>query len=96
MKHKRIKLQKKKEEHLNEKDAIVNFRKHLIHEALLTESELVDMEKAVDEAVQKSIEFSENSPYPEDEELLMKWRTKTRKRFTINAKTTKTLTTFLG
>lgn len=64
------KTSEEKEEHLNEKDAIVNFRKHLIHEALLTESELVDMEKAVDEAVQKSIEFSENSPYPEDEELL--------------------------
>ena len=64
------KTSEEKEEHLNEKDAIVNFRKHLIHEALLTESELVDMEKAVDEAVQRSIEFSENSPYPEDEELL--------------------------
>ncbi len=70
MKHKTYKTSEEKEEHLNEKDAIVNFRKHLIHEALLTESELVDMEKAVDEAVQKSIEFSENSPYPEDEELL--------------------------
>ncbi|AXY09583.1 MULTISPECIES: acetoin:2,6-dichlorophenolindophenol oxidoreductase subunit alpha [Bacillus] len=64
------KTSEEKEEHLNEKDAIVKFRKHLIHEALLTESELVDMEKAVDEAVQRSIEFSENSPYPEDEELL--------------------------
>ncbi|CEY41209.1 pyruvate dehydrogenase (acetyl-transferring) E1 component%2C alpha subunit [Streptococcus pneumoniae] len=48
----------------------MNFRKHLIHEGLLTESELVDMEKAVDDAVQRSIEFSENSPYPDDEELL--------------------------
>lgn len=33
----------------------MNFRKHLIHEALLTESELVDMEKAVDEAVQNQL-----------------------------------------
>ena len=69
MKHKRIKLQKKRRT-FKRKDAIVNFRKHLIHEALLTESEIVDMEKAVDEAVQRSIEFSENSPYPGDEELL--------------------------
>ena len=49
------KTAEEKEEHLNEKDAIVHFRKHLIHEALLTESELVDMEKAVDEAVNNQL-----------------------------------------
>ena len=69
VKRKHIKHQKKRRT-FKRKDAIVNFRKHLIHEGLLTESELVDMEKAVDDAVQRSIEFSENSPYPEDEELL--------------------------
>ena len=33
----------------------MHFRKHLIHEGLLTETELVDMEKAVDEAVQNQL-----------------------------------------
>ena len=58
----------------------MHFRKHLIHEGLLTETELVDMEKAVDEAVQKSIEFSEDSPYPEDAELLKMYTFLTNKR----------------
>ena len=44
VKRKHIKHQKKRRT-FKRKDAIVNFRKHLIHEGLLTESELVDMEK---------------------------------------------------
>ena len=49
-----------KKEHLQEKDAIALFRKHLLSEQVLTEQELRDIEKEVEKAVQTPIEFSRN------------------------------------
>ena len=66
----KYKTEEEKREHLQERDAIVLFRKHLLSQQLLSEKELVEMEESVEQAVQKAIEFAENSPYPEESELL--------------------------
>jgi pyruvate dehydrogenase E1 component alpha subunit len=66
----KYKTEEEKREHLQERDAIVLFRKHLLSQQLLSEKELVEMEESVEHAVQKAIEFAENSPYPEASELL--------------------------
>jgi len=65
----RYKKEEEKKEHQFDKDAIVNFRKYLLAEQLLTEKELVEIEASVQEAVKKSIEFGENSPFPDPSEL---------------------------
>nr|WP_103107541.1 thiamine pyrophosphate-dependent dehydrogenase E1 component subunit alpha [Brevibacillus reuszeri] len=59
-----------KQEHLNERDAIAVFRAHLASSQTLDETELTDIEKDVEAAVQESIRFAEESPYPEAGELL--------------------------
>jgi acetoin:2,6-dichlorophenolindophenol oxidoreductase subunit alpha len=64
------KKEKEKKEHLQDRDAIVNFRKYLLSQQLLSEKELLEMEESVEQTVQKAIEFGENSPYPDASELL--------------------------
>jgi pyruvate dehydrogenase E1 component alpha subunit len=66
----KYKKEEDKKAHLSEKDAIGKFRSDLLAEKLFTESELSEIEAAVDEAVEKAIAFSENSPNPEPSELL--------------------------
>ncbi|MFD2371696.1 thiamine pyrophosphate-dependent dehydrogenase E1 component subunit alpha [Brevibacillus sp. GCM10020057] len=64
----------KKEEdrkaHLSEKDAINKFRKDLLDGKLFSETELNEIEAAVDKAVEEAVAFAENSPYPQPSELL--------------------------
>lgn len=59
-----------RKEHLQEKDAIAAFESYLLTERLYTEAELADMKASVEQAVEKAVEFSENSPYPDASELL--------------------------
>lgn len=59
-----------KKEHLKEKDAISKFRKYLLATQLLSEAELMEIEVSVKQAIQHSVEFAENSAFPEAEELL--------------------------
>ncbi|MFB0843811.1 thiamine pyrophosphate-dependent dehydrogenase E1 component subunit alpha [Paenibacillus oleatilyticus] len=59
-----------RKEHLQEKDAIAGFETYLLAEGLYAEAELADMKASVEQAVEKAVEFSENSPYPDASELL--------------------------
>jgi pyruvate dehydrogenase E1 component alpha subunit len=64
------KAEQEKAEHKQEKDAILLFRKHLLSEQLLDESEVEAIEKSAEEAVDQAVKFSEESPYPNASELL--------------------------
>ncbi|MFC0560905.1 thiamine pyrophosphate-dependent dehydrogenase E1 component subunit alpha [Halalkalibacter alkalisediminis] len=59
-----------KEKHLNEEDAILKFRNYILEQDLLTDSELNEIDAAVEKAVEDSVTFAENSAYPEPSELL--------------------------
>ncbi|HJV47435.1 MAG TPA: thiamine pyrophosphate-dependent dehydrogenase E1 component subunit alpha [Bacillota bacterium] len=56
--------------HLKELDAIANFRTYLLNQQLIKEQELDEIENSVEEAIQKAIEYAQNSPYPDASELL--------------------------
>ncbi|UAT30411.1 thiamine pyrophosphate-dependent dehydrogenase E1 component subunit alpha [Bacillus badius] len=64
------KAEPEKKEHKQEKDAIIQFKKYLLTQQLLTESELASVEESVIEAIQRAVRFSEESPYPKEDELL--------------------------
>lgn len=66
----KYKKDQEKKEHLQEKDAIATFRNYLLSHQLFTEEELSEIDGSVEQAVQKAIVFSENSPFPDDSELL--------------------------
>ncbi|UUZ82067.1 thiamine pyrophosphate-dependent dehydrogenase E1 component subunit alpha [Paenibacillus sp. P26] len=66
----KYKKEQEKKEHLQEKDAIATFRTYLLSHQLFTEDELSEIDRSVEQAVQKAIEFSENSPFPDDSEPL--------------------------
>lgn len=66
----KYKKDQEKKEHLQEKDAIAAFRNYLLSHQLFTEEELSEIDGSVEQAVQKAIVFSENSPFPDDSELL--------------------------
>jgi acetoin:2,6-dichlorophenolindophenol oxidoreductase subunit alpha len=66
----KYKKEEEKREHLEERDAIDIFRNYLLSQQLLSEKELVEIEESVEKAVQKAVEFAENSPYPDASELL--------------------------
>lgn len=66
----KYKKEQEKAENLNERDAIANFRKHLLDTATLSEAEVSQLESEVEAAVQEAIRFSEESPYPDASELL--------------------------
>ncbi len=59
-----------KKEHLNEKDAIQQFRAYLLNQQLFTEADLAEIETSIDQAVEAAIEYSEQSPFPDESELL--------------------------
>jgi len=64
------KTTKEKEEHLTSKDAINQFKTYLQENKLLTENEMIEIEKMVTEMVNKSVEFAKNSDYPNPSELI--------------------------
>ncbi|KIL76389.1 thiamine pyrophosphate-dependent dehydrogenase E1 component subunit alpha [Bacillus badius] len=64
------KAEPEKKEHKQEKDAIIQFKKYLLTQRLLTENELASVEESVIEAIQRAVRFSEESPYPKEDELL--------------------------
>ncbi|GLY09168.1 thiamine pyrophosphate-dependent dehydrogenase E1 component subunit alpha [Pseudobacillus badius] len=64
------KAEPEKKEHKQEKDAIIQFKKYLLTQQLLTENELASVEESVIEAIQRAVRFSEESPYPKEDELL--------------------------
>ncbi|MDO3676670.1 thiamine pyrophosphate-dependent dehydrogenase E1 component subunit alpha [Paenibacillus ehimensis] len=66
----KYKKENERKEHLQEKDAIAQFESYLLAERLYTEAELTEMKASVEQAVEKAVEFSENSPYPDASELL--------------------------
>lgn len=66
----KYKKEEEKKEHLHDRDANNIFRQYLLTKQLMTEKELVQMENAVEQAIQRAVEFGENSPYPDASELL--------------------------
>ncbi len=59
-----------KQKHLQELDAIVKFREYLLVNQLCSEQELAEIEQSVAKAIEKAVEFAENSPFPTEEDLL--------------------------
>ncbi|OPX01755.1 thiamine pyrophosphate-dependent dehydrogenase E1 component subunit alpha [Geobacillus proteiniphilus] len=59
-----------KQKHLQELDAIVKFREYLLVNQLCSEQELAEIEQIVAKAIEKAVEFAENSPFPTEEDLL--------------------------
>lgn len=66
----KYKTEEEKVEHLNERDAIALFRRHLLATQTLTADEISGIERDVEAAVQEAIRFAEESPYPDASELL--------------------------
>ncbi|HZG13468.1 MAG TPA: thiamine pyrophosphate-dependent dehydrogenase E1 component subunit alpha [Candidatus Bathyarchaeia archaeon] len=66
----KYKTDQDKQKHIHEQDAIKNFREYLIQRQLFSEQELTHMEEAVDQSIQKAIQFAEQSPFPDASELL--------------------------
>lgn len=58
------------EKHLNELDALRLFRQYATENDLLTNAELDEIDAQARDAVQKAVQFAENSPDPQPEELL--------------------------
>jgi pyruvate dehydrogenase E1 component alpha subunit len=52
------------------KDPIPRFRKKLIEMGVLTEKEVDKIHREVEEEIEKSVKFAEESPYPDPEETL--------------------------
>ena len=52
------------------KDPIAQIRTHIIEHNLATEQELADIDKRCDEVVAASVKFAEESPLPDDSEVL--------------------------
>lgn len=59
-----------KKKHLHEQDSILQFKEYLLSKQIFTENELVNIEDSVEQAIQQSIEFAENSAYPDASDLL--------------------------
>ncbi len=59
-----------KDKHLNEWDAIALFREYVQANQLISKNELDQIDSQVKEAVEKAVKFSEESPFPSDEDLL--------------------------
>ncbi|WP_134687038.1 thiamine pyrophosphate-dependent dehydrogenase E1 component subunit alpha [Brevibacillus migulae] len=66
----KYKTDQDKQKHIQEQDAIKNFREYLISQQLFSEPELAQMEEAVDQSIQNAIQFAEQSPFPDASELL--------------------------
>ncbi|GLJ04512.1 pyruvate dehydrogenase (acetyl-transferring) E1 component subunit alpha [Bacillus sp. Nf3] len=66
----RYKTNQEKIEHQEERDAITLFKNELIKQQLLTNGELSNIETTVTEAIDEAVQFSEESEYPDQTELL--------------------------
>ncbi|PLR75697.1 pyruvate dehydrogenase (acetyl-transferring) E1 component subunit alpha [Bacillus sp. V3-13] len=66
----KYKTTQEKKEHMQEKDAIIQFRQYLLNQQLLDENELKALEEAVAKTIDKAVKFSEESPYPDASDLL--------------------------
>lgn len=66
----KYKKEEDKKIHLHEKDSIASFRTYLLNQRLFSEKELVEIETLTKSAVEKAVEFAENSPFPDESELL--------------------------
>jgi acetoin:2,6-dichlorophenolindophenol oxidoreductase subunit alpha len=59
-----------KEKHEKELDAIDKFRSYVLSQQLVTEKELEEIEGKVTKAIKNAVEFAEQSPFPQPEDLL--------------------------
>ncbi|MGG1861567.1 thiamine pyrophosphate-dependent dehydrogenase E1 component subunit alpha [Bacillus safensis] len=66
----RYKTNQEKTEHQEERDVITLFKNELIKQQLLTNGELSNIETTVTEAIDEAVQFSEESEYPDQTELL--------------------------
>lgn len=51
-------------------DPLVRFKKYLLDNEVLSEKEIADIEKQVEDEVEKAVEFADESPYPDPKEAM--------------------------
>ncbi|NWN94223.1 MAG: thiamine pyrophosphate-dependent dehydrogenase E1 component subunit alpha [Bacillus sp. (in: Bacteria)] len=64
------KAEAEKAKQLNEKDAIVQFKKFVLEQNLFSEADINTLEQKVEQEIEEAVKFSEESPYPDPSELL--------------------------
>ncbi|MGG3986210.1 thiamine pyrophosphate-dependent dehydrogenase E1 component subunit alpha [Heyndrickxia faecalis] len=64
------KAEAEKAKQLNEKDAIVQFKKFVLEQNLLSEADINSLEQKVGQEIEEAVKFGEDSPYPDPSELL--------------------------
>lgn len=64
------KAEAEKAKQLNEKDAIVQFKKFVLEQNLLSEADINSLEQKVEQEIEEAVKFGEESPYPDPTELL--------------------------
>lgn len=64
------KAEAEKAKQLNEKDAIVQFKKFVLEQNLLSEADINSLEQKVEQEIEEAVKFGEDSPYPDSTELL--------------------------
>ncbi|AEP02289.1 thiamine pyrophosphate-dependent dehydrogenase E1 component subunit alpha [Weizmannia coagulans] len=64
------KAEAEKAKQLNEKDAIVQFKKFVLEQNLFSEADINSLEQKVEQEIEEAVKFSEESPYPDPSELL--------------------------
>ncbi|MED4977093.1 thiamine pyrophosphate-dependent dehydrogenase E1 component subunit alpha [Heyndrickxia faecalis] len=64
------KAEAEKAKQLNEKDAIVQFKKFVLEQNLFSEADINSLEQKVEQEIEEAVKFSEDSPYPDPSELL--------------------------
>ncbi|QWU07744.1 thiamine pyrophosphate-dependent dehydrogenase E1 component subunit alpha [Heyndrickxia coagulans] len=64
------KAEAEKAKQLNEKDAIVQFKKFVLEQNLLSEADINSLEQKVEQEIEEAVKFGEDSPYPDPSELL--------------------------
>lgn len=64
------KAEAEKAKQLNEKDAIVQFKKFVLEQNLLSEADISSLEQKVEQEIEEAVKFGEDSPYPDPTELL--------------------------
>nr|WP_017553104.1 thiamine pyrophosphate-dependent dehydrogenase E1 component subunit alpha [Heyndrickxia coagulans] len=64
------KAEAEKAKQLNEKDAIVQFKKFVLEQNLLSEADINSLEQKVEQEIEEAVKFGEDSPYPDPIELL--------------------------
>lgn len=64
------KAEAEKAKQLNEKDAIVQFKKFVLEQNLFSEADINSLEQKVEQEIEEAVKFGEESPYPDPSELL--------------------------